>query len=65
MQAALGSLAQLGIEHGLPQGASAIFCAANLIPLRKKDGSVRPIAVGDTLRRVVGKCLLQLDQMKE
>ena len=26
---------------------------------------MRPIAVGDTLRRVVGKCLLRLDQMKE
>jgi len=25
------------------------LCAARLIPLRKKDGGVRPIAVGDTL----------------
>jgi hypothetical protein len=65
LQGALGSLAKLGIEHGLPLGARPILCAANLIPLRKKDGSVRPIAVGETLRRMVGKCLLATDPMKE
>jgi hypothetical protein len=65
LQAALGSLAQLGIENGLPGGSCGVFCAANLIPLCKKDGSVRPIAVGETLRRVVGKCLLGLDRTKE
>ena len=64
LQGALGSLAQLSIEHGLPAAACTVLCASNLIPLRKKDGSVRPIAVGDTLRRVVGKCLLELDQTK-
>jgi len=31
------------------------LCAARLIPLRKKDGGVRPIAVGDTLRRLLAK----------
>ena len=63
LQGALGSLAQLSIERGLPAAASTVLCASNLIPLRKKDGSVRPIGV-DTLRRVVGKCLLELDQAK-
>jgi len=33
-------------------------CAARLIPLRKKEGGVRPIAVADTLRRLVAKWLL-------
>jgi len=38
--------------------AAPHLCAARLIPLRKKDGGVRPIAVGDTLRRLVAKWLL-------
>ena len=54
LQCALGALAQAGIEQGLPGGARAVICAANLIPLRKKDNSVRPIAVGETLRRMIG-----------
>jgi len=33
-------------------------CAARLIPLRKEDGGVRPIVVGDTLLRLVAKWLL-------
>ena len=65
LQVALGALAQMGIEQGLPGGARHVLCAANLIPLRKKDNSVRPIAVGETLRRVIGKCLLETDALKE
>jgi len=38
--------------------AAPYLCAAHLIPLRKKDGVVRPIAVGDTLRTLVAKWLL-------
>jgi len=38
------------------------LCAARLIPLRKKDGGVRPIVVGDTLRRLVAKWLLATAQ---
>jgi len=37
--------------------AAPYLCAARLIPLRK-IGGVRPIAVGDTLRRLVAKWLL-------
>ena len=32
-------------------------CEAHLHPLRKKDGSIRPITVGETIRRLVSKCL--------
>jgi len=32
--------------------AAPLLCTARLIPLRKEDGVVRPIAVGDTLRRL-------------
>jgi len=38
--------------------AAPYLCEARLIPVRKKDGEVRPIAVGDTLRRLVEKWLL-------
>ena len=30
--------------------------SANLVPLLKKDSSIRPIAVGETLRRLISKC---------
>jgi hypothetical protein len=40
------------------------LCTATLIPLKKKDGGIRPIAVGETLRRLVGKALLQLPDVK-
>jgi len=36
------------------------LCAGRLIPLKKKDRGVRPIAVGDTLRRLTARWLLCL-----
>jgi len=42
--------------------AAPYLCAARLIPLRKKDGGVRPIVVDDTLRRLVAKWLLETAQ---
>jgi len=44
--------------------AAPLLCAARLIPLTKKDGGVRPIAVGDTLRRLVAKWLLATSQRR-
>jgi len=38
------------------------LCAARLMVLRKNDGGVRPIAMGDTLRRLVAKGLLATAQ---
>jgi len=38
--------------------AAPYLSAASPIPLRKKDGGVRPIAVGDTLRGLTAKWLL-------
>ena len=54
--AKLMGLANLG---SLPQEFGEIICGSNLIPLNKKDGGIRPIAVGDTLRRVMGKAFLR------
>ena len=41
-----------------------VLCTSNLIPLKKKDGGIRPIAVGDTLRRLIGKVLLAHPDVK-
>ena len=41
-----------------PLVVATFLGGATLIPLRKPDGGVRPIAIGETLRRLVGKCLL-------
>jgi hypothetical protein len=40
------------------------MCSSNLIPLKKKDGGIRPIAVGDTVRRLIGKVLLSHPDIK-
>jgi len=62
---AVGTFSDLAITHAFPPGVREVLCASSLIPLSKKDGGVRPIAVGETLRRIVGKCLLRLDAVKE
>ena len=44
----------------IPNEIRPIFFGANLLALTKKDGGLRPIAVGDTLRRLTAKCALDL-----
>jgi hypothetical protein len=61
---ALGGWCDVAIEGRLPVGCRDLVCGANLIPLNKKDGGIRPIAVGDTLRRVVGKVLLRTGPLR-
>ena len=56
--ASLATLARMWCKGELPEEHGKIWNAANLTPLRKPDGGVRPVAVGDTLRRLVGKVLL-------
>lgn len=45
------------IRQGTAPG-SALLCASRLIPLSKKDGGIRPIAIGDMLYRVALKAIL-------
>lgn len=53
----------IAVKAGSLQPRAAPFlCAAHLIQLKKKDGGARPIAVGDTLRRLVVKWLLATSQ---
>jgi len=62
---ALGDLAKTALAGGLPRELAPIWCTSALIPLAKKDGGVRPIAVGDTLRRLVGKVALRTATLRE
>ncbi|XP_055354395.1 uncharacterized protein LOC129600034 [Paramacrobiotus metropolitanus] len=52
---ALTDLTNLVLKTDIPEDIRPFFFGANLIPLGKKDGGVRPIAVGETLRRLVSK----------
>ena len=42
-----------------PQSVLPHFCGASLLACKKKNGGLRPIAVGEVLRRLVSKCLAQ------
>ena len=50
---------RLCTEYVDPVGVEAIF-ANQLIPLDKGEGAVRPIGVGEVIRRVMGKCVMQV-----
>ena len=41
---------------GVPSQFAPYLCGARLHGALKKDGGIRPIAVGNLLRRLVGKC---------
>ena len=50
----------------IPQTAATHLCSASLIALKKPTGNrVRPVAVGETLRRVVEKYLMRLPQTQD
>lgn len=61
-----GLLAQLtAVVNLLAQGRACpavmpMVAGAGLVALPKPDGGVRPIAVGELLRRLTGKCLMQV-----
>ena len=46
---------KLFLEGDVPVSTRPYFFGANLVALEKKDGGVRPIVVGCTLRRLVAK----------
>ena len=60
---ALGQFAKRCGEGNLVGPVASALSAATLIPLRKKGDGVRPVAIGDTLRRVTGKVLLQIPEV--
>ena len=42
-----------------PSEAVPWLCSASLFPLKKPDNGVRPIAIGETLHRIVAKWILR------
>jgi len=56
--AALARLTHMWVNGSIPPDLAPTLCGANLTPLRKKDNAVRPVAVGEVIRRLVGKALL-------
>ena len=53
--AALAAFAIMGERGSFHRDAMMMLGSASLIPLKKPDGGVRPVAVGETLRRFVAK----------
>jgi hypothetical protein len=47
--------ANLGLTGRVPAVIQPVFCGASLCALNKKDGGIRSIAVGSSLRRLVAK----------
>ena len=52
---AVTDFVNLVLEGRVPPAVRPSFFGASLFPFRKKDGGIRPIAVGLTLRRLVAK----------
>ena len=50
-------LVNLASRVQLPVSVEPVFCRASLTALKKLKGGVRPIAVGEVLRRLVAKCI--------
>ena len=57
---ALTSVCLFAAKGNTPQDVIPYFCGATLIASLKKNGGVRPIAVGEVLRRLVSKCLMSV-----
>ena len=51
----LAEFSNLVLSGGVPEAVRPVFFGATLLPFIKKDGGIRPIAVGLTLRRLVSK----------
>ena len=57
MLKSLTKLSNAEIDRKLPDGIRPILFGAKIIALIKVDGGLRPIAVGNTIRRITFKCV--------
>ena len=44
----------------IPHDHISTLLACRLVPLMKEDDGVRPVGVGETLRRIIGKCVTKV-----
>ena len=56
LAASIAGLVNLLFQGSCPGEVQKVFFGGNLIALSKKDGGVRPIAVGSVWRRLAAKC---------
>ena len=59
LKGSLTLLGNLALAGGIPPCAKNAFFGASLCALRKKDGGIRPIAVGCSYRRLVAKASIK------
>ena len=45
--------------ENIPNEHISSLLSCRLVPLMKEDNGVRPVGVGETLRRIIGKCITQ------
>ena len=44
----------------IPYSSLEPYWACRLVPLMKEDDGVRPVGIGETIRRIVGKCVIKV-----
>ena len=54
---AITALVNWIVVNGVPDAVKSHFFGGRLIALKKKDGGIRPIVVGQTLRRLISKLI--------
>ena len=59
LKANVAKVMTIYIQGKAPAALAPLFASAPLIPLMKKDDSIRPIAIGETLRRLGSKILFR------
>lgn len=52
------------VNGSLPPQVMSVLCAARLFPLIKKSGGIRPIAVSDSLRRLMEKVMMAMPETR-
>ena len=60
LKSAVTDFVNLLLRGDLPRNICEIIFGGRLIVLNKKDGGIRPIAVGYTLRRLAAKCAIDI-----
>ena len=55
-------MVRLLVNGEAPREVAPFLAGANLTALPKKDMTVRPVAVGETWRRLVAKCLANMSK---